>query len=97
MPPYALFIMLSNYEISQFLHQILELKLLLQPFKKKFEATVDPDKKKMLEKQIVQATSWNSMVEQYRTGTNANVKMVIHNIIDACKDPLAEWLDTKVR
>ena len=70
----------------------------LKPFRTKCQETTDPDKKAMLEKLIIQAEKGLALVLEQIQNNSKGVdgKDKIPQVVDMCKDPIAEWLDAKV-
>lgn len=93
----------QNFLIEEFknkstdLNQLIsDIKDALVPFRSKCQETADPDKKAMLEKLIIQAEKGLALaVQQSENSKGADILDKISQVVDMCKDPLAEWLDAK--
>ncbi|XP_076311984.1 cysteine--tRNA ligase, cytoplasmic isoform X2 [Tachypleus tridentatus] len=80
--------------------QIIEdVNIALKPYQYKMETTTDPDKRTMLEKGIAKVTEALSYIQKLHT-ENENNKDISQNdkkkLLEAAKDPLADWLDSQL-
>ncbi|XP_013786012.1 cysteine--tRNA ligase, cytoplasmic-like isoform X1 [Limulus polyphemus] len=78
--------------------QIIEdINIALKPYQSKMETTTDPDKRTMLEKGIVKVTEALDHIQKLHTENNRDISQNDKKkLLEAAKDPLADWLDSQL-
>ncbi|XP_045483000.1 cysteine--tRNA ligase, cytoplasmic [Harmonia axyridis] len=72
-------------------------KNILENLNSKTNSTNDPDKKQMYEKLLTRlTTAVQNLEDSIKSGDNARVEKAQKEFIAASKDPLSDWLDTKL-